>query len=183
MEQLLSVGELGNPSLLSTQIAVAPFNNGVMNNYGAGLFINHTMGMDYIGHSGATASYRANLESFPQLNLSIAFLSNSSQFDTSAIYVPSVIRNIFVKNSTPAASTAEKEVVASPEKLKSFVGWYRNDRSGAGIQIVLKDKKIVLDNRTPLTPIKENLFSTGTNRILFDSPNGLSYIIPEKRYY
>jgi len=173
-------GKLGSPSLLSKQTAVDHFNNGAVNSYAAALFIQKTNGWDNIEHSGATAGYRSYLEYFPQLQLSIAWLSNSSQFDTAKVNVVREIENLFAKNNNAAVPRENKPVILTNDKWKSFVGWYRNDRWGEGIQIILKEEKLMVDGRGSLLPVKENVFSGGSYRIAFDNPKGFSYIIPGK---
>jgi CubicO group peptidase (beta-lactamase class C family) len=176
--QYYQAGKFGNPSLLPKQLAAVSFNNGLMNNYGAGLFLNKTAGIDYIGHSGSTASYRANLDYIPSSKLAIAFLSNTSQFDTSGINIPATIRNIFINNSTsPAAPVKGAAVMVTPGILKQFTGWYRNNRNGSGIQVTLKDSSLVMDKNAVLTTVEKNIFISNSNRIIFDK-NGLTYIIP-----
>jgi CubicO group peptidase (beta-lactamase class C family) len=178
--QYYQAGKFGNPSLLLKQVAVVPFINGVKNNYGAGLNINRTPGIESISHSGSTAGYRANLEYFPNLKMSIAFLSNTSQFDTSAINTATAIRNIFVKNVLPPVENKKAfTVVIAPQQLTAFTGWYRNDRNGNGMQIVLKDKILMMANGTTLTAVDKTIFIANTNRLIFDD-RGLQYITPAK---
>ncbi|WP_204320608.1 hypothetical protein, partial [Klebsiella pneumoniae] len=55
------------------------------NNYAVGLFIDSLNGISRITHSGATAGYRANLDYFPTLKLSIAWLSNNADGGFSSI--------------------------------------------------------------------------------------------------
>jgi len=176
--QYYQAGKFGNPSLLTKQLTAVPFNNGLMNNYGAGLFLNKISGMDYIGHSGSTASYRANLDYIPSSKLAIAFLSNTSQFDTSGINIAATIRNIFINNSTsPAAPVKVAAGMMTPGMLKQFTGWYRNSRNGSGIQVTIKDSSLVMDNNAVLTPVEKNIFISNSNRIIFNK-NELTYIIP-----
>ncbi len=59
-------GKLSSPSLLPKQTATNKLNSGRTNNYGAGLMMDSIGGWQAISHSGATASYRANLEYFPE---------------------------------------------------------------------------------------------------------------------
>lgn len=105
-------GKLGQPSLLARQLATSKFNNGSMGHYGAGLRVDSVLGRKIITHSGATASYRANLDYFPDLGLSIAWLSNTSQFDIDAKPAAVSIRNLLVKNLAAAEKpAASKQVI------------------------------------------------------------------------
>jgi CubicO group peptidase (beta-lactamase class C family) len=93
-------GKLGQPSLFPKQIATSPFNNGKPGSYGAGLRIDTLRGWKIIAHGGATASYRANLDYFPDLGLSIAWLSNTSQFDGDPLPAATAVRNLLVPNTS-----------------------------------------------------------------------------------
>ena len=124
-------GQFGSPSLLSKQTEVLPFNNGKMNNYGAGLYIQQFRGQPYIQHSGSTAGYRANLEYFPTQNLSIAFLSNTSQFDTAKIRLANILRDIFIAETSPSISnTAAPTERVQAATLNTYTGWFKNKRDG-----------------------------------------------------
>jgi hypothetical protein len=85
------MGKLGTPSLLSKQLSTSPLNSGIMHAYAAGLFVGAFRGWKYISHDGATASYRANLEAYPELGLSIAWLSNTSEFDSDTLNVAEAV--------------------------------------------------------------------------------------------
>jgi CubicO group peptidase (beta-lactamase class C family) len=171
-------GRFGNPSLLPKQIATNAFNNGVMNAYAAGLFIRKYNGVDHITHDGATAGYRANLDHFPSLGLSIAFLSNTSEFDASPNIV-NPLRNIFVK-PVPGSNTTNNNAsyTVTPETLNSYAGWYKNTRSGAGLKLFVRDGKLhATQGIGALTPVAEHAFAIGNNRLqLVPGHKGFVYI-------
>jgi hypothetical protein len=89
--------------LLNIQLATYKFNNGTMNTYGAGLGIDSVRGWKIISHSGATAGYRSSLEHFPELSLSIAWISNTSEFDRSSS-AAAAESNLLVKDKMTANS-------------------------------------------------------------------------------
>jgi CubicO group peptidase (beta-lactamase class C family) len=160
-------GKFGSPSLLDKQIKTVPFNNGKMNEYAAGLVINTVRGWKSINHNGATAGYRANLEYFPELNLSIAWLNNSSEFD-GGMPAPVAVRNILVPDkSAPAIPITP--ITLSPEKLKAFEGWYREESwsRNSGIKLIVKDGKLTSSRGTSFTPVSEDTFVFGPNRLQF----------------
>ncbi|AOW10730.1 serine hydrolase domain-containing protein [Flavobacterium gilvum] len=151
-------GKFGTPSLLPKQIKTETFNNGKMNNYAAGLFIMEFKGHKDIAHDGATASYRAYLETFPDLNLTIAFLSNTSQFDGSKTPLHIAIKNILIAEKVKTeTATNETTVDVSEAILNSYIGWYKNDRNGDGLKMEVKDKKLFFNNN-PIVPQSETTF-------------------------
>ncbi len=176
-------GKLGTSNIFSKQTKVEAFNNGTMNDYSAGLFIQKFRGYNHIQHGGATAGYRAMLETFPDINLSIAFLSNTSQFDTSKIGLENTIRNIFItEENKPAINTTETELSISKTRLNAYVGWYRNERDGSSINIEARNDSLFVAN-TKLIPLSENKFKIlNPQRIveINDSKNELLMIIPNR---
>jgi CubicO group peptidase (beta-lactamase class C family) len=168
-------GKFGTPSLLSKQYKTEKFNNGKMNNYAAGLFILKYKGYEQIMHDGATASYRSYLETFPELNLSIAFLSNTSQFDNSKNRLDNILRNLFISDKEKAEEK-EKTISIADSILDTYSGWYKNDRTGAGSEIELKDGKLFF-NKLPFEAVSENRFKNGSRTIEINQKKSiLNYI-------
>ncbi len=152
-------GRLGGPQLLERQLTTNPFNNGKPGRYAAGLRIDSTRGWKRITHDGATAGYRASLTYIPDAGLSIAWLSNTSEFDAGADPVES-LRALFLVNKNPQEPPLKPvEFTISEEKLKSYTGWYSDARNGNGIQLLIRDSKLAESRSGYLTPIAENTFS------------------------
>jgi CubicO group peptidase (beta-lactamase class C family) len=174
-------GKLGNPSLLSKQLATTPLNNGVMNPYAAGLRVDSVRGWRLINHSGATAGYRANLQHFPDLGLSVAWLSNTSEFDRDPD-ITNAVSMLFVKDITASNRRNDPTLVTVPvQKLNSYEGWYRNPNTGMSVKLFIKDGKLGNSRGGNLIPVTENTFILGQNRVeiqpgnkklLFISPFG-----------
>ncbi|MET0758829.1 MAG: serine hydrolase domain-containing protein [Flavobacterium sp.] len=174
-------GKLGTPSLLSKQTKTEAFNNGKMNDYGAGLHIQKFRGQNHVQHSGATAGYRAMLEIFPDINLSIAFLSNTSQFDTSKSSYTNAVRTIFISEKNKEETTQyETKVNVSEKNRDAYSGWYKNDRNGVGANIEVKNDSLFMNN-VLLTPQSENKFKVAKSQRLVEinEAKRLLYIIHE----
>jgi CubicO group peptidase (beta-lactamase class C family) len=164
-------GKLGTPSLLSKQIKTETLNNGELNPYAAGLFIQKVMGWDNISHNGATAGYRAYLGTFPELNLSFAILSNTSQFNIND--VANAIAKIFVKDKTEK-STKNNTLTDLPDAiLNGFAGLYRNERDLSTFTLSVRNKTIILDNNLPLAAISKTTLTAGNFRFEIKGTNGL----------
>lgn len=158
-------GKFGNPSLLPKQLTTYPFNNGRMNPYGAGLVVNSVRGWKSISHTGATASYRASLEYFPELGLSIAWLSNSSEFDGGP-NLANDVRNLLVKNRIVADKKSDPTPFnISNEKLAGYSGWYKEIRNGGSLRLFSEDGKLANSRGGTLIPVAENAFMLRDNRI------------------
>jgi hypothetical protein len=48
----------------------------------------------------------------------------------------------------------------SKDKLKSYTGWYKNNRTGRGAKFYLQNEKLYATEVGQLTPIAENSFIT-----------------------
>jgi CubicO group peptidase (beta-lactamase class C family) len=179
-------GKLGNPSLLPRQTATHKLNSGRTNNYGAGLIMDSIGGWQAISHSGATASYRANLEYFPEAGLSIAWLSNTSAFDGDTPNVTNAVRRLFVPNRRPAGVVRrELNVAVDAAKLASYAGWYRDPRNNAGLKLYVKDGRLSsLFPAANLISIADNKFMLGNTQLELGYKKGLLATAgPESIYY
>lgn len=158
-------GKLGTTSLLAKQIQTMPLNNGRNNEYGAGLFIKKVRGWNNISHSGSTASYRAYLETFPELELSIAILSNSSQQNINSI--ADNIRKIFVIDNTTkvkntSSSHEEEAILVTPKQSDMLSGVYQFDMSKRIFHLSYKDSSVYLDDKLLLKLNSDGILSSNT---------------------
>ena len=161
-------GHFGSPSLLPKQLAIDNFNNGQPNPYGAGLFLGKKHEKEYISHDGATASYRAKLISYPEMHLSIAWLSNTSAFDT-ATNVASQVEDLFFPREK---RTPDPEGVLHPRppyspteaELRSYIGSYSSEEAQTTFSVQLKAGHLYLyrspQTLIPLIPISPHQFIT-----------------------
>jgi CubicO group peptidase (beta-lactamase class C family) len=174
-------GKLGSPSLLSRQLESAPFNNGNANHYGAGLQIDSARGRKLITHSGATAGYRANLDFFPDLGLSIAILCNSTDVDQGP-NPANELRNLLVKDISANRQNASPATAfnVSQKSLDAYTGWYWSQRNGLSVKLFLRDGKLANNRGGNLIPLSENTFQLGGNRvqIITTNPRHLLLINP-----
>jgi CubicO group peptidase (beta-lactamase class C family) len=178
-------GKLGNPSLLSKQLAPMKLNNGRMNTYAAGLVVDSVRGHKYIGHNGATAGYRASLDHFADLGLSIAWISNTSEFDQGPGAFNGLV-NLLVKDiSTRQTPPSPAAFTVSQKSLDSYTGWYFDQPNGAAVKLFIRDGKLANSRGGNMIPISENVFQVGQAKVevitsrpkhlLFTSPTGTNY--------
>ena len=179
-------GHFGSPSLLPKMLAMDTLNNGQPNEYGAGLFLSKKHGLDYIAHDGATASYRARLSSYPALHLSIAWLSNTSAFDTSA-NAAVLVENLFFPRQ-PTTATAKTPYhpdslwYPTLAELRSYVGIYHSEEAQGSFTVQLKGSQLFLyrspQTLIPLIPAKKHQFITIGQG--FSGEPGEVHFVPEK---
>jgi CubicO group peptidase (beta-lactamase class C family) len=149
-------GKFGSPSLLPKQLKTEPLNSGAPNHYAAGLNVEKVMGWQNINHSGATASYAAYLESFPELNLSFAIVNNTSEF---YIVEPvDKVRKILIPAKAEKNSPPIKGIKLHDAALERFAGTYISTLDGNPIKVTRKDGNLSIDDGTILIPISASVF-------------------------
>lgn len=160
-------GKFGNPSLLPKQIEIRPLNNGKKNAYAAGLDVDSINGWRAISHTGATAGYRAQLEYFPDLGLSFAWLSNNAASVTAS--VPDDVRDVFVKDISAAApGNSKPDSSINWKKFLVYTGAYFNPQTGNGFTLYSKENGMhLVPVGGPLQPLNENTLAVGRGRLLF----------------
>ena len=164
-------GKLGNPSLLDKQIAVDKLNDGRINNYAAGLFIDSTNGWPVIAHNGATAGYRANLEYYPAMDLSITWISNTSHPGFGNIF--EMVRNLLVRNIKSGQQLPPApDITVNTSTFISYMGLYKEKLTGSALALYMKADSIYNSrNNEPLLPISGNRWSIGRGWLEFISSN------------
>ena len=168
-------GRFGTPSLLANQLAPDTLNNGEINHYAAGLYVQEKNGLQCIYHNGSTAGYRCYLANYPQLKLSIAFLSNTSQFGSSAA-VKELENYLINYKEYPILKNESKQITTG--EYNNFTGWYKNEKTGHGICILIKNEELILFDNTSLTQTKENEFISGNIIFSFKDYYLLKVIMP-----
>jgi CubicO group peptidase (beta-lactamase class C family) len=162
-------GHFGNPSLLPKMLEIDTLNNSKPNGYGAGLFLSKRHDLDYIAHDGATASYRARLSSYPALHLSIAWLSNTSAFDTAANAAVQVELLFFPRKRTTTTTAknpyhADSLWLPTLTELRSYIGNYYSEEAQTTFNVQIKGNQLYLyrspQTLIPLVPAKKHQFIT-----------------------
>lgn len=167
-------GMLGGQALLDRQLELGIFRNGKLHPYAAGLRISTFNGRKQVTHSGATAGYRANLDYFPELGLSIALLSNTSGF--SPVQIAEKLARIFVPDQLRISDAAEPEIYkADPASQKKLAGWYRDDRTDEGIFLQASDSTLLMPNKKPVYVAKDGKLMANGYQLLFEK-SGLKRI-------
>jgi len=172
--------KLGNPGLLVKQLALEKIPGGAEPNYAAGLFIGDFEGYKIISHTGQTAGYIGAVESLPELGLSVAWLSNTTEFRDSLYTGIDAVNNLFIKNTAPAVT---KKVVAAAVlpvvKIKQYEGWYRSEKTNKGVKIILQHNMLVVNN-TALVPLNETTFKYDESELKFISAGRFTLTTPDK---
>lgn len=170
--------KLGSSSLLQKQVAVVPLNNGKENPYAAGLSITKYKDKPRIQHDGATASYRANLLYVDALGLTLAWLSNTSEFDgAGGVFVQ--LTDLFLgKESQPRPSPSNNAVADKEPPLTDnsvYVGEYYSEEAAATYYFLIRDKQFMLfmkpTSYLSMRPLSKDTFDSPLGTIVFERSN------------
>ena len=175
-------GKLGGPGLLKEQLTIKKLTGSGETHYAAGLVVDSLNGVQRVSHTGQTASYVGIVVNFPALKLSIAWLSNTSEFKSNLFDGVNKIEELFVKdnaNKIPGKSETAN-LVLPVEKIKSYTGWYRFVKTNQGVNVSIKNDTLFYDN-TPLFPTSSTEFVYRQSLIKFEGSNSFTLVTADKR--
>lgn len=172
-------GKLGGQDILDKQTAVDLLNNGSINNYGAGIFVEHSVVKPYHHHGGATAGYRARLICAPASGYSIAWLSNTSMLDTIGFNPATEVLQMLAKPGDIAASPGKQTTnpTFDQKKLQRFAGLYKSAQSMRDVAITWGKDGLLLSD-VPLEPVDSLRFYFLNHLFTFDCTGGLTVTPP-----
>jgi CubicO group peptidase (beta-lactamase class C family) len=124
--------KVGDAAFVAQQQQAGRFTDGRPHRYAFGLMLADHKGVREVGHSGATAGYRADLVRFPEAHLSIAVLCNG---DTgAAVQYAHEIADIYLGDRAGAKPGPVSTFALNPEQVSAFEGLYRNTATGSLIR-------------------------------------------------
>ncbi len=148
----LDTPAVGSRALVDAAQKSAVLTGGSLIGYGYGFTINTYRGLTAIGHGGADAGYRAQVERYPERGIAIAVLCNAS------IAGPGVllrkVADVLLGSSAPppvvSIDTTPRSV--SPAARQRWVGTYRDTVSQQVIRVRLSGDSLLLgDGRNLVT--------------------------------
>lgn len=158
---------VGSRALVAAAQTSSTLNNGTSTSYGYGLSIFTYRGLAAIGHGGADAGYRAQVERYPERGLAVSVLCNA------AIANPGLltrnVADVFIGTSAPPVALAIDTVprVATLEAKQRWVGTYHDTVSHAVLRVQLAGDTLKLsDGRRLVT-------TSDTAARIAGSPNAL----------
>lgn len=180
----LMEGRFGQPSLLWKLFHIPPLTSGKAYDYAAGLRVGTFNGRMRISHDGATAAYRSLLEFYPNEKISIAWLSNSSEFNGGGgalaelrnFLIPEAVSPIDKSITTESLSDrTEHENVNRIPDLSNFValaGHYHSDEISSDLMVKIEDNKLLMirknDDTFKLVPASGVAFKIADSNVLVE---------------
>ena len=161
---------VGGPAFVQQMLEKGKLNSGKDQDYAAGLSIGTYKGLPTVGHGGADAGYRSDMERFPEQHFGAAVLCNSAEASPQSLLhqVADIVLAKEIKEPPAAASKAPAKTGAgtlTAEQMKAVAGtyWKRDDDDYQ--RIVLKDGALLVDfggdEYHPLKPFAESHFHIG----------------------
>jgi CubicO group peptidase (beta-lactamase class C family) len=146
----LDAPTVGTRALVAAAQTSSTLNDGTPTSYGYGLSIFKYRGLSAIGHGGADAGYRAQVERYPERGIAIAVLCNA------AIATPNVLtRNVLDVCLVPALRGRALSIDTVPRAVSAeikqrWVGTYRDSVSQAVLRVRLAGDTLTLGDGRPL---------------------------------
>jgi hypothetical protein len=128
--QNLTTGTVGGRALVEQQLQQAKLTDGRTIAYAAGLMVLHYKGRNEVSHSGTTAAYNAWLGRYPDQELSVAVLCNSSA--ANGTQLGHAVADIFLGDA-PAPPATESAGAVTP-------GMYRSLRDHSVVRVTANSR-------------------------------------------
>jgi hypothetical protein len=166
---------VGDAPLVSDAQKSAVLSDGTPANYGYGLSLGTYRGLSVIGHGGADAGYRAQIERYPSRGLGIAVLCNA------ASAVPGVlarrVADVMLGSSVPPDATTAADstkYTANAEQLARWEGVYRDTVSQTVLRVRRTGETLRLSDGRSLTPMSDTSLriAAGPGTLLLRIENG-----------
>jgi hypothetical protein len=166
--------KVGDAAFVAEEQRSGVLTDGHPHNYGLGLMIGSYKGVPEVGHSGATAGYRADLVRYPAQHVSIAVLCNVDSAAT-VQYAHDVADLLLADHlkpsaaaSRPPAATAAPPPSLTAEAMQSLTGAYVSDEAEATLVVAMggDGQTLVIRRRPdaslPLTATAPDTFTAPT---------------------
>jgi CubicO group peptidase (beta-lactamase class C family) len=160
---------VGGPIFIQQMLEKGKLNSGKEQNYASGLAIGTYKGLLTVGHGGADAGYRSEMERFPEQHFGAAVLCNTTDAAPGSL-LRQVADIVLVKNIKEPATTAKElpktgSVSMTAEQMQAVVGTYWKREDNDYQRIILKDGALEMDvfgkEHHPLKPFAESHFHIG----------------------
>lgn len=160
-EQNFSTATVGSPALLARMQQEATLNDGTKTGYALGIAVGTHRGVREIGHGGADAGYRADVERYPDQQLAVTALCNASNSNPGAL--TRQVADLYLGAAlAPERSQARQagSVTIPTAKLAALAGVYRRE-SGDLLRLEVRDGQLWIAEgaRAELLPLSDSHFA------------------------
>lgn len=164
------MANLDTPTVGSQRLVDALHRSGVLNDgtatqYGHGVALGTYRGVRTVGHGGADAGYRSNVERYPERGVAIAVLCNASPTAPNVLTrrIADIVLGLEGTPDTPAVDTVPRP--STREQKLRWVGTYRDTVTQQVVRIRLVGDSLVLgDGRALVTTSDTTVRTVGSGQ-------------------
>ena len=149
-------GEVGGPRVLQQMVQRGRLNNGQTIDYAFGVSVEQQRGLTTVSHGGGWRGFRTHFLRFPQQNLAIAVLGNSTGFDAAGTAMK--VAEVFLGAQIAPPATGYDRVdgggpPAPPsaplpaQKLAEYAGEYASAELGTAYSVTSRDGRLLVRHR------------------------------------
>jgi hypothetical protein len=137
---------LKNDVIINRMLEQGVLSNGKEIEYAFGVGIGKYKGINRITHLGYWSSFNSFSGYFPDQDFSLIIFSNDASFKTwpTACTIIDYYLKEFLDN-TQNSLTEKKKIELNIEHLKSFEGWYWNEKAWTAVNIYIKNDSLRVD--------------------------------------
>ena len=146
---------IGDAAFVREQEAPGRFNDGRAHGYALGLMVGTRHGLREVAHSGSTAGYTAHLTRFPEQQLSVAVLCNSST--GSATQAANAVAALYLGDRARTTSIAAQHTLTADEMTRA-TGLFRSAITGEASTVTRSEQGIRMGG-TQFLPISATRFA------------------------
>ena len=159
--QALENGRLGGSAFVDAMHRTGVLNGGRDIAYGMGLQHLTALGHPVVQHTGATSGYRAYLSRFPEQQLSVAMLCNTTNVSTGGMGTR--VAEVFLEEHVEEDEEERPQGVdVASDKLELKAGLYRNPLNGNPTSLVVEEDMLRIEGGPPLTAVSSSTFQVGS---------------------
>jgi CubicO group peptidase (beta-lactamase class C family) len=178
---------LDNPVAVADRATIARMEaptiltSGDTSSYGFGIVADRYRGVRVVGHNGADAGYRTDVERYPEHGLAIAVLCNAASANPSLLgrrvaeaYLGSALAPL------PTVNVAPQGVPMSTDRLQRRAGSYLETRTLQVAELAMRNGKLMLGRQgdNALIPLSDDRMRWSEATAVFNDASGSVDIIP-----
>lgn len=149
---------VGDRALIARMEMPTPLTGGDTSNYGLGLAVDRYRGTRIVGHGGADAGYRTDVERYPELGLATVVLCNAASANPGML--GRRVADVYLASALSPAPTevTPQGVTISSERLQRRAGVYVQPRTMQIVELVVRDGRLMVGRQgaVALTPVSED---------------------------
>lgn len=165
----LETGELGGPRFVEEMHRQGVLNSGQVFFYASGLRVGEYKGVHEVAHSGSTAGYRGHLSRFPDQDLAVAVMCNTSTGDAGTRLHQ--VADLYLGDAlTPPPTRPAEAIALDAERLRALEGTYRDARTGDVVRIRVEGGALAVAGAGVLHPVGPRRFlsADGESTLTFE---------------